>query len=74
MPDHRSRGRATLPATLTPAPERRTAVADRSPSVSVEPCGMAVFMAEPGGAEQPERTGAARGRGDFCSNLEFACA
>ncbi|WP_254959188.1 MULTISPECIES: hypothetical protein [unclassified Cyanobium] len=27
---YRSRGRAAEPATLTPAPERRTAVADRS--------------------------------------------
>jgi hypothetical protein len=37
MPGHRSRERGALPTTPTPAPERRAAVADRSPAVPASP-------------------------------------
>ncbi len=46
-PGHRSRGRATEPATPSPAPERRTAADDRSLAASAQLIGPALNKASP---------------------------
>jgi hypothetical protein len=51
---HRSRGRAALPATPTPAPERRTAVADWSPAV---PANLQQLRTDEGLQEMQEKLG-----------------